>query len=143
MEYYYIKVIHIVALVSWMAMLFYLPRLLVYHAEHRENKGFCEVVAIQERKLFLMIGYPAMIGTLISGVLMIYLEPSLLQSGGWLHAKLLIVALLILYHFSLSCFAKKLQQGTCQKSGRFFRLYNEIPTIALIIITILVILKPF
>lgn len=144
MEYFnYIKVFHILSFVSWMAMLFYLPRLFVYHAENKDNEGFCNVVKIQEQKLFNGIGYLALICTLISGVWLLVLNPSVLQGSGWMHAKITIVTLLVLYHISLFFFMKNLANGTSTKSGRFFRAYNEVPTIALILITIFVIVRPF
>lgn len=142
MAYLYVKIFHIVAFVSWMAMLFYLPRLYVYHAEHLENAGFVEVVKIQEEKLFKFIGYPAILCTLISGIWLITLEPSLL-TGGWLHAKILIIVFLVAYHYSLYRFLIAFKENRCFKSGKFFRAYNEVPTLAIIAITILVILKPF
>ena len=130
-------------MISWMAMLFYLPRLYVYHAEHTSNSGFVEVVAIQEEKLYRFIGVPAMWATVLSGIAMITLNPGLFQGGGWLHAKLTAAVLLILYHFTLGRYKKQLQAGTCTKSGKFFRMYNEIPTMLMIFIVIMVVVKPF
>nr|WP_283249653.1 protoporphyrinogen oxidase HemJ [Helicobacter turcicus] len=141
--FYYVKIFHIISFVSWMAMLFYLPRLFVYHAEHIENSGFVEVVKIQEEKLYKFIGYPALIATFVSGIWLLVLEPSFLTSGGWLHAKILLVVLLVAYHYSLYRYMVAFRENRCFKSGKFFRAYNEVPTIVLIIITILVILKPF
>lgn len=146
MEYLYIKAFHIVVLVSWMAMLFYLPRLFVYHATHRDNADFVEIVKLQEIRLFKFIGMPAMVLTLATGVAMIALSPSLLKpadSGIWLHIKLTIVLLLVVYHFACGYFIKTLGNGSCKKSHTFFRIYNEIPTIALIIIAFLAVCKPF
>lgn len=144
MEYYtWILAFHVMSFVSWMAMLFYLPRLYVYHAEHAANAGFTEVVAIQEDKLYHFIGVPAMWATVLSGGAMIALNPELFQSGGWLHAKLTAALLLIVYHFTLGRYKKKLQEGSCMKSGRFFRAYNEVPTLLMIFIVIMVVVKPF
>ena len=144
MEYYnWILAFHVMSFISWMAMLFYLPRLYVYHAEHASNAGFTEVVAIQEDKLYHFIGVPAMWATILSGSAMIALNPGLFQSGGWLHAKLTAAALLIIYHFTLGRYKKKLQTGSCNKSGKFFRMYNEVPTILMIFIVIMVVVKPF
>lgn len=142
MLYMYVKIFHILSFVSWMAMLFYLPRLFVYHAEHIENKGFVEVVKIQEAKLFNFIGYPAMLATLLSGIWLLMLDTTLLK-GGFMHAKILIVVLLVAYHFSLYRYMVAFRENRCFKSGKFFRAYNEVPTIALIFITILIILRPF
>ena len=141
--YHWILAFHVMSFISWMAMLFYLPRLYVYHTEHASNAGFLEVVAIQEDKLYRFIGTPAMWATVLSGIAMIALNPGLFQSGGWLHAKLTAVLLLIIYHFTLGRFKKQLQSGTCTKSGKFFRMYNEVPTILMIFIVIMVVIKPF
>jgi len=144
MEYYsWILAFHVMSFISWMAMLFYQPRLYVYHSENSDNKGFVEVVKIQEYKLFKYIGVPAMWATVISGSLMLYLNPSIFKSGGWMHAKLLFVALLIAYHFSLEYHRKKLIQNPNFKPGKFYRFYNEVPTLLMIGIVIFVVVKPF
>lgn len=141
MEFYiYVKIFHFWAFISWMAMLFYLPRLFVYHVENIQNSGFVEVVKIQEEKLYKFIGYPALISVLISGVLMIILNPSLL-SFGWFHAKLTCALLLVIYHFSLGYYLRLLKEDKCKKSGRFFRAYNEVPTILMTLIIIFALLK--
>ena len=127
---------------SWMAMLFYQPRLYVYHQEHADNKGFVEVVKIQESKLYHFIGVPAMWATIISGGLLIWLNPAMLQSGLWLWIKLVAAALLVAYHFSLGWYKDRLVEGKCTKSGKFFRAYNEVPTILMIVIVIMVVVKP-
>ena len=127
---------------SWMAMLFYQPRLYVYHQEHHENSGFVDVVRIQEDKLYNFIGTPALWATVLSGGAMIALLPELFNSGMWLHIKLTVALLLVIYHFSLGYYRKKLLDGSCTKSGKFFRFYNEVPTIAMLIIVIMVVIKP-
>jgi putative membrane protein len=140
---------HILSLISWFAVLFYLPRLFVYHAENRENAGFIEVVKVMEFKIFQYIGVPAMWATVISGVALIFLSSSkyggvnILSTGGWLHAKIFFVLVLMAYFFSLGVFRKKLLEDKCVKSGKFFRIYNEVPTILLMIIVAMVILRPF
>ncbi len=141
MGYLWIKAFHIISVISWMAMLFYLPRLFVYHAENRDNEGFVKVVKIQERKLYYFIGVPAFWASVITGSLLIYLNPSLFKQG-WLHIKLLAVLFLIIYHFSLRYFLLKFEKDECRKSGRFFRIYNEIPTILMIVIVIMAVVKP-
>ena len=142
MEYYtWILTFHIMALMSWMAMLFYLPRLYVYHMEHFEKKEFVEVVKIQEYKIYKYIGLPAMWATIFSGGLMLYLNHGILTSGAWMHAKLLVVLILIAYSFSLEYYRKQLENDTCAKSGKFFRAYNEIPTLLAIYIVTFVVVK--
>ncbi len=139
---------HIISMVSWFAVLFYLPRLFVYHAEHKSNSGFIEVVKIMEYKIYKYIGIPAFWATLLSGVALIVLSTeqygvSVFKTGGWFHAKLLFVLILIGYFFSLGVIRKKLEADACEKSGKFFRLYNEVPTILLLLIVAMVIVKPF
>jgi len=139
---YYLPILafHVIAVLSWMAMLFYLPRLFVYHQEHSEKKEFVEVVKIQESKIYKIIGAPAMWATIVSGVLMVFANPELLKQG-WFHAKLLVLVFLIAYSFSLEYYRKQLENDTCTKSGKFFRAYNEVPTVLAILIVTFVILK--
>jgi len=144
MAYYsWILAFHVMSFVSWMAMLFYLPRLFIYHREHAENTAFGEVVQIQEYKLYTYIGVPAMWATILSGSLMLYLNPGIFQSGGWMHTKLLLLVFLIAYSFSLNAIRKKLIADPHYKSGKYFRVYNEVPTLLMIFIVIMVVVKPF
>lgn len=129
MEYYFwVKFVHFCAFISWMAMLFYQPRLYVYHTENKGNEGFTEVVKIQERKLYFGIGYTSFILTLLSGLFLLHLKPELMKMP-YFHLKLTCVVLLIAYHFSLGFFRKRLANGTCKLSGKFFRVWNEVPTL--------------
>ncbi|AJC86999.1 protoporphyrinogen oxidase HemJ [Campylobacter sp. RM16704] len=141
--YLWIKMVHYLAFVSWMAGMFYLPRLFVYHTEHKDNKGFVEVVKIQEKKLYFYIQTPAMVVTVITGILMIVANVDLLKIGGYMHVKLTCALLLVFYHFQNYYYYKQLQNNNYQKSGKFFRAYNEVPTILFIIIAIMMIIKPF
>ena len=144
MEYYsWILTFHVMAFMSWMAMLFYLPRLFVYHIEHGDKKDFVEVVKIQEYKLYKYIGLPAFWATLLSGVAMLILNPILFKTGGWLHAKLLMVVFLTAYSFSLEYFRVKLANNECKLSGKFFRAYNEVPTFLSILLVTYVVVKTF
>jgi len=144
MAYYtWILAFHVMSFVSWMAMLFYLPRLFIYHREHADNKAFGEVVEVQEYKLYHYIGVPAMWATILSGSAMLYLNPRIFQSGGWMHAKLFFVALLIAYSFSLNKIRKTLKENPYYKTGKYFRVYNEVPTLLMIFIVIMVVVKPF
>lgn len=141
--YNWILVLHILSLVSWFAVLFYLPRLFVYHAENYGNRDFIAVAKVMERKLYKYIGIPAFWGTIVSGTLLIMQNPALLSSGGWMHAKISLVAVLTVYFFHMGRVRHKLAADACTKSGKFFRVYNEVPTLLLIAIVILVIIKPF
>ena len=140
-DYYYpVLAFHIIAVLSWMSMLFYLPRLYVYHQEHKDKEQFVEVVKIQEFKLYKYIGMPAMWATLGSGILLIYNNMELMTQG-WMHAKLFLLILLVIYSFSLEYYRKQLSTNSCTKSGKFFRAYNEVPTLLAILIVTYVITK--
>jgi len=131
---------HVISFISWFAVLFYLPRLFVYHAENIDNKGFVAVVKIQEMKLFKYIGVPSMWATIISGSFLIY---QIGFHGGWLHVKLFFLALLILFFYSMNKYRIEFLEDRCTKSGKFFRMYNEIPTLLMLVIVAMVVLKPF
>ncbi len=137
----YILVFHIVSFMSWMAVLFYLPRLFVYHVEHMDKSQFVEVVEIQEFKLYKYIGFPAMLASVASGALMLVLNPTLFDTGLWIYAKLFLLLVLIAYDHSMEIYRKQLLKGTCTKSGKFFRAYNEAPTLLSILIVTFVVLK--
>jgi len=134
-----IKIFHIMAMMSWMAVLFYLPRLYVYHVEHMDKKEFVEVVEIQEYKLYYYIGVPALWASIISGLILFYIIDGF--SEPWAHAKFTALIALIVYDYSMNYYRKQLLKGKCTKSGKFFRAYNEIPTYLSILIVTFVILK--
>ncbi|MGE4472939.1 MAG: CopD family protein, partial [Sulfuricurvum sp.] len=111
---------HIISMVSWFAVLFYLPRLFVYHVENGTNQGFIDVVEVMEMKIYKYIGVPAFWATLLSGTALIILSTShygvnVFAMGGWMHAKLTLVALLTAYFFSLGHFRLKLKENTAYK----------------------------
>lgn len=142
-EYYnWIKVFHYASFISWMAGLFYLPRLFVYHMEHYDNKDFVKVVKIQEHKLFYYIAQPAMIASVASGAWMIVLNTDLFTLG-YFHAKLTFALLLIIFHCVMWFYLKQLKDDKCTKSGKFFRISNEVPTLIMIGILIFMVIKPF
>ncbi len=140
--YLWVKSIHVIAMIAWMAGLLYLPRLFVYHVEQGQNSLVAPIFQMMERRLLRYIMNPAMIMTFLSGVLMIWANPVLMQ-GGWFHGKLTLVILMMGVHGFLARYRKQLLAGTCQKSGKYFRILNEIPTLFMIGIVILVIVKPF
>lgn len=143
MEYYsWILAFHVMSFVSWMAMLFYLPRLFIYHRENADTKAFTNIVEVQEYKLFKYIGVPAMWATLISGALMFYLKFGS-SAPTWMYVKLVALAFLLAYHVSLNKIRITLIENPHYKSSKYFRIYNEIPTLLMIFIVIMVIVKPF
>jgi len=144
MHYYsWILTFHVMSFMSWMAMLFYLPRLFVYHVEHATKSDFVEVVKIQEYKIYKFIGLPAFWATLLSGSAMLIINPILFDTGEWLYAKLVVVAIMTIYSFSLEYFRVQLENDECKRSGKFFRAYNEIPTLLSILIVAYVVVKVF
>ncbi|MGO1625543.1 MAG: protoporphyrinogen oxidase HemJ [Halomonadaceae bacterium] len=142
--YLWVKAFHLMAVVTWFAALFYLPRLYVYHAIARD-KGEHDSMAtfrIMERKLYRGIMTPSMIAVIVLGGVLLYLSPEWL-SQGWMHAKLLCVVLLIAYHHVCLIYLKQFAQDRCTKSQVFFRWFNELPVIALVAIVIFAVVKPF
>lgn len=139
------KWLHLVAMVCWFAVLFYLPRLFVYHAQaqaDKDEKG-CERFVVMERKLYRAIGMPAMIATLIFGFAMVSLNAGGYFSSGWFHAKLLLIVLLIGYHHICGAMLKRFARGENQRSHVFFRWFNEVPVIFLLAVIFLAVFKPF
>lgn len=141
MTYLLIKAIHIIAMVCWFAGLFYLPRLFVYHAmsEDETSKArFC----IMERKLYRGIMIPSMLATIIFGLWLLHLNPAWL-SMGWMHAKLVLVTILIAYNLLCGAQLKRFARGENARSHVFYRWFNEVPVLFLIAIVLLVVIKPF
>ena len=141
MLYLWLKALHIVAIVCWFAGLFYLPRLFVYHAMS-EDAISRDRFQVMERKLYRSIMIPSMIATLAFGIGMIALNPALF-SGGWLHAKLALVVLLIGYHHMCGAQLKRFARNENTRSHVFYRWFNEFPVLLLLAIVILVVIKPF
>ncbi|MWJ29209.1 protoporphyrinogen oxidase HemJ [Halomonas sp. ZH2S] len=142
--YDWIKALHLIAMVTWFAALFYLPRLYVYHAMARDKGDHqaIEYFKTMERKLYRGIMTPSMIAVILFGGWLLYLVPSWFTQG-WLHTKLLLVVILIAYHHVCLIYLKQFAQDRCTRSNIFFRWFNEFPVIALIIIIVLAIVKPY
>ena len=136
------KTLHLIAVISWMAGLLYLPRIFVYHTENKTNKNISDVFKTMERKLYFYIMTPAMIISWIFGLLLIGSIGFEQLSTYWLKTKLVLVFLLTIYHFYLGVFLKKFEMDVNTKSSKFFRFFNEVPTILLILIIFIVIFKP-
>ncbi len=142
MSYEWVKVLHIVAVISWMAGLLYLPRLFVYHADAKRGGDLAETLKTMERRLLFYIMNPAMIATYFSGFWLMKLDPEL-WSQPWLHAKLALVLGMTGVHGFLAHCRKKFSFDANPHKDRFYRVLNEIPTLLMIGIVILVVLKPF
>jgi protoporphyrinogen IX oxidase len=139
----WIKSFHIIFMVTWFAGLFYLPRLFVYHSLCHDQPG-SERFKVMERKLFFGIMTPGAVLTIALGIWMLvdYAWASYSHSG-WLHAKLFLVALLIVYHIYCGKFVMDFKHGRNTRSHVFYRWFNEIPVLFLIAIVILAVVKPF
>ena len=136
------KSLHLIAVISWMAGLLYLPRIFVYHVENIQKNQAVEIFLTMERKLYFYIMYPAMILSWIFGLLLISIIGFSSLSFLWLQLKLLLVVLLTIYHFYLGICLKSLKENTNKRTSKFFRIINEIPTVLLIFIVFVVVFKP-
>jgi protoporphyrinogen IX oxidase len=136
----WLKAFHVIAMVTWFAGLFYLPRLFVYHADAGDWISV-ERFRIMERRLLIIMNVGAVL-TLIFGVTMVMAAPAYLKMG-WLHAKLTLVLLLIVYHLVCCKFVRDFAHDRKTRSAKWFRLFNEIPALLLIGIVILAVVKPF
>ncbi|QHQ36598.1 protoporphyrinogen oxidase HemJ [Algicella marina] len=142
--YPWIKAIHIMAVIAWMAGLFYLPRLFVHHAERaKPGSELSETFKMMERKLLRIIMNPAMIVTWIMGILLLMTGIVDFGSEYWIHAKLLLVLAMTVFHMWLAKCRKAFETDTNAYSGRTYRLMNEVPTLLMIVIVVLVVVKPF
>ena len=135
------KSLHLIAVISWMAGLLYLPRIFVYHSEanHESQK---EVFKTMEKKLYNYIMMPAMLLSWLFGVLLIHNLGFDIFSELWMQIKIIAVVILTYYHFTLGKFLSDFATESNKKSSKFFRVYNEIPTIILIVVIFVVIFKP-
>lgn len=137
---FWVKALHIIAMVCWFASIFYLPRLFVYHAMS-EDQISRDRFKIMERKLYRGIGTPSMIATLIFGGVLVHFNTAYYVSQTWFWIKIVLVVLLIGYHHMCGAYIKKFAAEKPVPGHKFFRVFNEIPVIFLIVIVFLVVLK--
>jgi len=142
-HYLWFKALHLIAVISWMAGLLYLPRLFVYHADAQKGSDKSETFKVMELRLYRYIMNPAMIVTWILGGLMLYANWDGIMGMGWMHAKLTLVVLMTGFHHMLGAWRKKFFRDENTKSAKFFRIANEAPTLLMLAIVILAIVKPF
>ena len=141
--YLWIKAFHIIFIVAWMAGLFYLPRLYVYHTQTKVGSESSERFKVMERRLLRGIMNPAMILTWLFGILLV-LTPGVVNfHQGWLHAKLALVVILSAFHMFCARWRKDFMNDRNKHTEKFYRIVNEIPTVLLILIVILAVVKPF
>ena len=141
-SYLLFKSLHLIAVISWMAGLLYLPRIFVYHTENNSQEKVSEVFKIMERKLYFYIMSPAMVLSWLFGLLLIHSIGFQQLGQTWMLLKLLFVVILTLYHFYLGKLLSQFKVDNNQHSHKFYRYINEIPTILLILIIFVVIFKP-
>jgi putative membrane protein len=139
--YLFFKSLHLIAVISWMAGLLYLPRIFVYHSEanHESQKNIFKTM---ERKLYNYIMMPAMLLSWLFGILLIHNIGFSVFLELWMQIKIFVVIILTYYHFTLGRYLNDFANNNNQKTSRFFRIYNEIPTIILIVVIFVVVFKP-
>ena len=136
------KSIHLIAVISWMAGLLYLPRIFVYHVENKNDQNISNVFKVMERKLYFYIMMPAMVLSWILGFLLISSIGFDQLASKWIEIKLILVLILTIYHLFLGACLKKFIIDKNTYSSKFYRILNEVPTILLILIVFIVIFKP-
>ena len=139
--YQWVKAVHLIAVISWMAGLLYLPRLFVYHADAVPGSVQSETFKTMERRLLRAIMNPAMIVTWAAGLLMLHWSGA--WDEGWMQAKLVLVVGLTAMHMTMASWRRAFAEDRNRRPARFYRIANEVPTVAMIAIVILVIVQPF
>lgn len=140
--YLWIKALHVIAVIAWMAGILYLPRLFVYHAQAEKGSPSSETFKVMEAKLYRIIMTPAMIVAWVCGLSMIAMNPALMSSG-WLPVKLLFVFGITVVHFLMNGWRQDFARDVNRRSQKFFRIANEVPTLAMMVIVVMVIVRPF
>jgi putative membrane protein len=142
-DYYeWFKALHVISVISWMAGLLYMPRLFVYHTKAKRGSEMDKTFQTMERRLLKAIMNPAMIGAYVFGLMLVGIY-GLEALGAWFHIKILAVIILTICHMLMARFRRGFAEGKNHHSERFYRFFNEIPTIAMIIAVIMVVVKPF
>lgn len=141
--YLWLKALHIIFVVCWMAGMLYLPRLFVYHTKVAKSSEASEMFKVMERKLMRGIMLPCMILTFVLGLWLAVHTDAFGPGNGWMHAKLLLVLVMAGLHGMMSKYRKAFERDENVKSERFFRIFNEVPAVIMVIIILFVVLKPF
>jgi len=140
--YDYLKAFHVIAIVAWMAGLLYLPRLFVYHADIESGSKTSETFKIMEGRLYRYIMNPAMMAAWVLGLTLLWANPTLLERG-WMHVKLTSIIILTVVHVIYKNFLKRFSADKNEKSPTYYRIWNEVPTVLLIIIVVMAVVEPF
>jgi len=141
--YPWIKALHIISVIAWMAGLLYLPRLFVYHAGAAPGSEISETFKVMERRLLNAIMTPAMLASYFFGVALMMTPGIVSRNDGWIWVKLALVVLLTIMHAYLAAAQRAFARDSNRRSARFYRIVNEVPTVLLIGIVILVVVRPF
>jgi len=136
------KSLHLIAVISWMAGLLYLPRIFVYHVENKNDENISNVFKVMEKKLFFYIMTPAMVLSWLFGLLLLGSIGFDQLGSKWLQIKLILIIILTVSHFFLGICLKRFSLDKNTYSSKFYRIFNEVPTILLILIVFIVIFKP-
>ncbi|MGB1077429.1 MAG: protoporphyrinogen oxidase HemJ [Bdellovibrionales bacterium] len=140
--YLWFKALHIIFVISWMAGLLYLPRLFAYHVDVEKGGQADDVFKVMERKLLKIIMNPAMILAWVFGVFMLYGNPTLLEQG-WIHVKLFCVVVMTVLHMVFGKWRKLFLEGENQRPAKFYKMWNEVPAVLMIVIVIMAVAEPF
>lgn len=141
-NYEWLRALHIISIIAWMAGMLYLPRLFVYHADAEKGSEISEKFKIMEKRLLKIIMAPASVAAWVFGGLMIWANPAMM-SDGWIHVKLLCVVLMTGLHHVFMKYVKIFAADNNTKSAKFYRIMNEVPTVLMIIIVIMAVVQPF
>ena len=140
--YSWIKALHVISVIAWMAGMFYLPRLYIYHVAAPVGSPQSETFKVMERRLLRAIINPAMVATFIFGIWMLVLLGASVWSQGWWHVKLTMLVLMSAYHGLIARWRRDFETDSNRRSAKFYRFANEVPTVLMIVIVILVVVKP-
>lgn len=141
--YDWIKALHVIGVIAWMAGLLYLPRLFVYHAGVAPGSDQDKLFQVMETRLLRIIMNPAMILTWIFGAMMLVAMGGGGEAGGWLHVKMAAALLVTVFHMALARWRRQFSEGKNVRDEKFYRRVNELPTLLMIVIVVMVVVKPF
>ena len=139
----WIKALHVISVISWMAGLLYLPRLFVYHCDAQIGTDKSETLKVMERRLLRAIMNPAMLASWLFGAIMLYDMRDALMVPGWLHVKLASVVAMTAAHMLMAKWRREFAEDRNTRSHRFYRTANEVPTLLMIVVVVMVVVKPF
>lgn len=142
-NYEWLRALHIIAVISWMAGMLYLPRLFVYHVDAEKGSVQSETFKTMERRLLKYIMTPAMTVSWVFGLSMLLANPGMMSGAGWMHVKMLLVVLMSGVHGMFAAHVRRFANDENVKDAKFFRILNEAPTILMIIIVIMAVVQPF